>query len=212
MDPAKMLKKAGCCAPRGKRAIGTPNTQAGAQSISPLMWDIETGSLEAAKATVQDLLTIRADRNCYYYGRDIMFERHPVTIKRLCLDATASIPVLRDGLVWCSRVTQGGQRRVNYYIKHLVVEDDGDFTKALEWFTDYGDPELACHSTMTMVTEMVRGRVALRTFWHNKAWSLFTLLVFISTRPALNHLQKGDGSGSNSGRRLLEFACLLRRL
>ena len=46
------------------------NIQVGTQSISPLIWSIEIGSLDAAKAIIQDLLTIRADRERYYYGMD----------------------------------------------------------------------------------------------------------------------------------------------
>ena len=38
-------------------------TQVGTQNISPLFWSIESGSLEAARAMIQDLLTIRADRD-----------------------------------------------------------------------------------------------------------------------------------------------------
>ena len=34
----------------------------GTQSISPFYWAIESGSLECARAMIQDLLTIRADR------------------------------------------------------------------------------------------------------------------------------------------------------
>ena len=37
--------------------------QVGTQQISPLSWAIESGSLEAARAMIQDLLTIRADRD-----------------------------------------------------------------------------------------------------------------------------------------------------
>lgn len=51
-----------------------------------------------------------------------MFERHADIIHRLCIDAPALLPVLLDGLIWRSRVAEGGMRRVNYYIKHLVVD------------------------------------------------------------------------------------------
>merc|ERR1719436_543069 len=63
VNSAKMLKKAVGCAPRGKRSLWMLNIQVGTQSISPLMWAMETGSLEAAKAIIMDLLTIRADRD-----------------------------------------------------------------------------------------------------------------------------------------------------
>lgn len=37
------------------------------------------------QAMLQDLLTIRADRDNYYYGCDALFTRHPELIHRLCL-------------------------------------------------------------------------------------------------------------------------------
>merc|ERR1719277_1042552 len=135
VNSAKQLRKAVGCAPRGKRALWMLNVQVGTQSISPFMWAIETGSLEAAKAIIQDLLTIRADRDRYYYGMDIMFERHPDIIKRLCADAPALLPALFDGLIWRSRTTENGLRRVNYYIKHLLADSEGEFSKTTEWIT-----------------------------------------------------------------------------
>merc|ERR1719414_2724862 len=84
-NSGKLLKKAVSCAPRGKRAMWMLNIQVGTQSISPLLWAIETGSLEAAKAIIVDLLTIRADRDRYYYGMEIMFQRHSDIIKKLCV-------------------------------------------------------------------------------------------------------------------------------
>merc|ERR1719150_2612124 len=85
-NSSKMLKKAVGCAPRGKRALWMLNVQVGTQSISPLLWAIETGGLEAAKEIITDLLIIRADRDRYYYGMDSMFERHEDLLKRLCAD------------------------------------------------------------------------------------------------------------------------------
>merc|ERR1719356_1884552 len=122
MNSAKLLKRAVSCAPRGKRALWMLNIQVGTQSISPLLWAIETGSLEAARAVIIDLLTIRADRDRYYYGMDTLFERHADVVKRLCMDAPALLPTLFDGLIWRSRTSEGGYRRVNYYIKHLLVD------------------------------------------------------------------------------------------
>jgi len=206
VNSGKMLKKAVACAPRGKRALWVLNVQVGTQSISPLMWAIETGSLDAARAIIIDLLTIRADRDRYYYGMDILFERHWNIIQRLCLDAPGLLPTLLDGLIWRSRITENGQRRVNYYIKHLVVDSDWGFAKAIEWFTEFGDPKIVCHPILSLVTDMVWGRVAYRTFLYGKAWFLFTLIIFICSQAILNHLKTYDdeaSSGSGSGTRRL---------
>lgn len=59
-----------------------------------------------------DLLTIRADRDVYYYGCDELFTRHPDIIQRLCKDAPTLLWTLLDGLRWRSRLTFQAQRRV----------------------------------------------------------------------------------------------------
>merc|ERR1719296_235992 len=125
MNSGKMLKKSVSCAPRGKRATWMLNVQVGTQSISPFVWAIETGSLEAAREIIIDLLTIRADRDRYYYGMDHMFERHADIIKVLGTEAPGLLPTLLDGLIWRSRATENGMRRVNYYVKYLIVADTG---------------------------------------------------------------------------------------
>merc|ERR1719414_1295585 len=108
-NSGKMLKKAVGCAPRGKRALWMLNIQVGTQSISPLLWAIDTGSLECAKAIISDLLTIRADRDRYYYGMDTLFERHPDIVRRMLIDAPGLVPLMMDGLIWRSRSTEKGQ-------------------------------------------------------------------------------------------------------
>uniref|UniRef100_A0A7S4RT41 Globin domain-containing protein n=1 Tax=Alexandrium monilatum TaxID=311494 RepID=A0A7S4RT41_9DINO len=178
-NSAKLLRKAVACAPRGKRALWMLNIQVGTQSISPLLWAIEAGSLEAAKAIIVDLLTIRADRDRYYYGMDTMFERHPDMVKRLVQDAPALLATLFDGLVWRSRTTENGVRRVNYYVKHLMVDSKGEFAKTIEWLTDNGDPKIVCHPVIAMVTDLIWSRVAFRAFLYGKSWEIFSLLVFI---------------------------------
>ena len=66
------------------------------------------------KAT--DLLTIRANRDRCYYRMDTLFERHPEIIQTVCLEARGLTPIRFDELVWRSRVTENGLRRVNYYV------------------------------------------------------------------------------------------------
>ncbi|CAE7763083.1 unnamed protein product [Symbiodinium pilosum] len=71
------LKKAISLAPRGQRAKQLLEVSVGTQSISPLYWSIDSGSLAVANAIIEDLLIIRADREVYYYGCDALFTRHP---------------------------------------------------------------------------------------------------------------------------------------
>ena len=94
----KKLREAVAIAPRGKRAVWLLDITVGSQSISPLHWALQSGSLKTAKAMIQDLLTIRADRDNYYFGCDELFQRHPDIVKRLIADAEYLLPVLLDGL------------------------------------------------------------------------------------------------------------------
>ncbi len=48
----------------------------------------------------------------------------------VCYFTPVLLPVLFDGLLWCSRLSENGKRRVNYYLKHLLVDEDN---KALNW-------------------------------------------------------------------------------
>jgi len=198
----KQLRRAVSCAPRGKRALWMLNVQVGTQSISPLLWAIETGSLEAAKAIIQDLLTIRADRDRYYYGMDVLFERHPDIIRRLCTDAPAMLPVLLDGLIWRSRLASNGVRRVNYYIKHLLVDADGDFSEVVECLYENKDPGIICHPVVVVTTDTLWSQLAFRGYLFGKSWFLFTLLVFVFSQAVLNRMKVEDtmaGRGSIFG-------------
>uniref|UniRef100_A0A7S4RUY4 Globin family profile domain-containing protein n=1 Tax=Alexandrium monilatum TaxID=311494 RepID=A0A7S4RUY4_9DINO len=178
-NSAKQLRKAVSCAPRGWRASWMLSVQTGKQSISPLMLAIKSSALDAARAMIVDLLTIRADRDRYYYGMDTMFERHPDIVKRLVQDAPALLYTIFDGLIWRSRTTENGVRRVNYYVKHLMVDSKGEFARTIEWLTENGDPKIVCHPVVAMVTDLIWGRVAFRAFLYGKAWEIFSLLMFI---------------------------------
>ena len=66
---------------------------------------------------ISDLLTIRADRDNYYYGCDELYTRHPDVIQRLCADAAALLPTLLDGMIWRSRVAVNTWRQANHYVE-----------------------------------------------------------------------------------------------
>ncbi|CAE8584974.1 unnamed protein product, partial [Polarella glacialis] len=200
-NSAKQLHKAVACAPRGKRAMWMLNITVGTQSISPLYWAIESGSLDTANAMLADLLTIRADRDNYYYGADDLFERHADIVKRLSADAEALLPTLLDGLIWRSRVTKQGQRRVNYYIKHLITDADGKFAKALEWLVENQDPQIICHPVVVLFSDLTWGRVALRYFLFRRCWIFLSLCVFITSQSILVSLNDGPAE------RIAIFAC-----
>ncbi|CAE7367938.1 RUB1, partial [Symbiodinium necroappetens] len=179
------LKKAISIAPRGRRAMELLNISVGTQSISPLFWSIESGSLNSARAMLVDLLTIRADRDVYYYGCDAMFTRHPDLILRLCSDASTLLWTLFDGLVWRSRLVQNGQRRVNYYIKHLVQDVEGNFSPALKWLAHHKDPRLVSHGVVVTFADLLWNRLASFQFLLGRGYFLFTLIVFITSQSLL---------------------------
>merc|ERR1719337_291720 len=188
----KLLKKAIACAPRGERAAWMLIVQVGTQRISPLAWSVEAGNFEAAAAIIQDLLTFRADRDRYYYGVDELFKRHPDIIRILCDQAPDLVPKLLDGLIWRSRTTESGMRRVNYYVKHLLMDEEGNFSKTLLWVTATRDPKLVCHPVVVLVADIIWTKVAYRSFLYGKSWFFFTLVIFIVSQSILEHIRAGD--------------------
>mmetsp|Transcript_21947 Transcript_21947/g.48526 ORF Transcript_21947/g.48526 Transcript_21947/m.48526 type:complete len:1130 (+) Transcript_21947:41-3430(+) len=200
----KQMKKAIGCAPRGERATWMLTVQVGTQSISPLAWSVESGGLEAAGAIIQDLLTIRADRDRYYYGADELFARHPDIIHKLINHAPALLPDLMDGLVWRSRVTTNGMRRVNYYVKHLLVDPEGNFAPTLEWVARSQDPRVVCHPVLVLVADLVWSRIACRSFLYRKAWMIFMLILFVLSQSVL---EQANQQSPKEHLRIMIFAC-----
>jgi len=183
----RQMSRAAACAPRGERATWMLTVQVGTQSISPLEWSISSGGLEAASAIIQDLLTIRADRDRYYYGADELFKRHPDIIKKLCNQAPLLLPEFLDRLVWRSRLTHNGLRRVNYFVKHLIVDQEGGPSATLEWVGKSQDVSIVCHPVLVLVADLVWGSVACRSFLFRKAWMILMLILFMISQSSLSH-------------------------
>jgi len=135
---------------------------------------------------LKDLLTFRADRDRYYYAAEDLFLRHPTVVLMLLSDAPSLVPELLDGLVWRSRLTQNGLRRVNYYVKHLLVDPDGKFAKTLEWVVRAKDPKIVCHPVLVWLSDDVWRRIACRTFAWRKSWFVFILALFVATQAVLS--------------------------
>merc|ERR1719277_1464886 len=192
VNTKKSMNKALSNAPRGERATWMLLIQVGTQNISPLAWAIESGAQDSASAMIKDLLTIRADRDKYYYASDEMFARHPTIVHMLLNDAPSLLPELLDGLIWRSRVTQNGMRRVNYYIRHLLMDPENRFHKTLEWCVKAKDPKLVCHPSLVVLSDRVWTGVAMRSFLFRKSWFLLTLLIFIVSQSILEHLHDGE--------------------
>ena len=74
--------------------------------------------------------TIRPDRDRYYVGADELFSRHSDIVNYMCWEAVVHKFML-GGLVWLSRLTEKGMRRVKIYFKHLVFDEPAHFHSAM---------------------------------------------------------------------------------
>lgn len=180
-----LLQKAIASAPRKFRATWLLDVQVGDQHISPLAWSIESGSLKVTEAILRDLLTIRADRARYYYGMEEMWQRHPDIVKKLQEEAPMLLGVLLEGLIWRSHRTIDGIRRVNYYIKRVLVNQQGKFADALECVSGTGDPTLVSHPTVAVLADHLWSGVVVRSFISSRMWNVFSLTVFIFSQEVL---------------------------
>ncbi|CAK9106871.1 GLOBIN domain-containing protein [Durusdinium trenchii] len=206
MNDEKAVKKAVAISPRGTRAESLLYVTVGTDSVSPLLWAIDCGSLVAAKAILKDLLTIRADRHSYYYGCDELFARHPHIIDHLIHTASSLLPTLLDGLIWRSRYAVEGKRRVNYYVKHLIEDSEGKFNQALKWIVQSRDTELVRHPALELVCDTIWERLALRLFLIDQSIYLIFLIVFVTGQSFLQHLNSGD---PDAAVRTVTFICRL---
>lgn len=190
-NSALQLRKAIALAPRGERAQWLLCIQVGTQRISPLSWSIESGSIEAARAMIQDLLTIRADRDRYYYGVDALFQAHPDIVERLCSAAIQLLGTLLDGLVWRSKRTINSARRVNFYIKHLVVRE-GKFAGALNAICVSQDVKIISNQVLVLLSDTLWAGVVRRQFVLSKVGFLFSLVVFMLSQAILPKIETAD--------------------
>jgi hypothetical protein len=191
-NSAPRLRKAVSCAPRGERAEWLLQVQVGTQSISPLFWAISSGCIEAAKAIIHDLLTIRADRERYYYGVDYLFSFHEDIVKILVDDAPALLPTLLDGLVWRCRTSDNGMRRVNYYVKHLVCAKDGGPAMTIQWLTQYNDPGTMENPVIVAVSDNMWHGLVLYRFAVRKSWYVVSLVFFLLSQSILPKLDSAE--------------------
>eukprot|EP00929_Paragymnodinium_shiwhaense_P042210 TRINITY_DN2187_c0_g1_i4.p1 TRINITY_DN2187_c0_g1~~TRINITY_DN2187_c0_g1_i4.p1 ORF type:complete len:1140 (+),score=240.24 TRINITY_DN2187_c0_g1_i4:69-3488(+) len=209
-NSVKTLQKAISCAPRGERAMWMLMIKVGTQDISPLVWSIQSGALESTQAMLQDLLTIRADRDKYYYGACELFQRHPDLVKKFFDDAPGLLPTLFDGLIWRSRLTVNGLRRVNYYMKYLLLNPEGEFAKTMEWIVRAKDPKIVCHPVLTVLGDIVWSRLASRAFFLKKLWFIFTLVVFCSCQSIIKSFRGNTYAGETEAEAVRDIQAAFR--
>lgn len=211
----KMVRVALQGAPRGQRAQWVLRIQVGSQSISPLRWALESGSHAAAQAMIEDLLTIRADRDRYYYGVEDIFEHHPDIVDVLIEHAPNLINVFFEGLVWRSRFSEDGLRRANFYIKHLLVSEGGGVSDALEHLVRSHDPTFISHPVIILVSDILWRGIVQRAFIVSKVWFVLSLMNFML---GIVVLPKTSGAEDLPIRwvmfcsRMLTYTCTMGRL
>ena len=96
------------------------------------------------------------------------FERHHEIIPTPRQEARGLMPIGFDELVGRSRVTEDGLRRVSYYVKHMLVDQHGDFSMAGEWITENCDQKIVCHSGVALVMDRLWTSAASKTFLYRK--------------------------------------------
>eukprot|EP00439_Symbiodinium_sp_Y106_P036889 s1403_g4.t1 len=198
------LKKGMALSPRGKRAQDLLNISVGAQSISPFYWSIKSGNFNSAKAILDDLLTIRADRDVYYFACDDLFTRHPDVVQFLITDVPVLLRPLFSGLVWRSRWINKGTRRVNYYVKHLVQDLEGNPNETLSWLEEHGDPDIISHPAVVFFSDILWDGISKFHFLRGRVHFLISFIVFLVSQSVLSAVDDADRS---EALRIALFSC-----
>jgi len=111
---------------------------------------------------------------------DELFDRHPDVIKRLGVDAPSLLPTLLNGLVWRSKHVQNGQRRVNYYVQHLVVDrKSGHFSDALESIVESMDSTIINHPVVVLVADLFWTGIVRNQFLTGELGFIMGLITFM---------------------------------
>merc|ERR1712196_362536 len=125
---------------------------------------------------------------------------------------------LLNGLIWRSRTAVAGQRRVNYYVKHLMQDGEGKMNKAMEWLSDNKDPKIICHPAVVMFADVFWGQLANQYFLLGRLYFLFMLVVFVFSQSILNHLHTNIADETETeyiaifACRLVIYLCSMTRL
>eukprot|EP00435_Cladocopium_sp_Y103_P026044 s3195_g6.t1 len=187
-DDAKLLTKSLKEAPRAERSNLLLRVRVGSQCISPLYWALRSGAHTAAKTMLEDMLTIRADRDRYYYGVDDIFRLQPDVVQDILLEAPLLATTLMDGLIWRSHKTKDGMRPVIYYLEHLVRDTDETktFSRALISFVKYDNPKTIMHPILVYVLDILWTHLAKRSFFLDRVLTMISFVVFLLATCFLN--------------------------
>ncbi|CAK9004974.1 unnamed protein product [Durusdinium trenchii] len=190
-DSAQLLGAALREAPRSERSLLQLRVRVGSQAISPLYWALRSGAHTAAKTMLEDVLTIRADRDRYYYGVDHLFTHQPEVAADLLQEAPKLAKVLLDGLIWRSHKTEEGLRPVIYYMEHLVQDPDETqmISRAFVSFVRFKNPGLIVHPILVFVSDLVWDKLARSYFLWDQIFRLVNFVIFLISACFMNRAE-----------------------
>lgn len=188
-DDSKRLRRALQDAPRVERFVWQLAVEVGSQSISPLFWALRSGAHDTAKTMIQDILTIRADRDNYYFGADELFKYQPNIADNVLREAPFLAETLLDGLIWRSHKSQDNLRPVIYYLKHLLQDMDEEkmLSRALISYVRFDHPQTIMHPILAFSLDLLWDKLALRYFLMDRVLTVFNCIIFILSECILSH-------------------------
>ncbi|CAK9049710.1 unnamed protein product [Durusdinium trenchii] len=197
-DDSKRLRRALREAPRSERFTWQLSIRVGSQSISPLYWALRSGAHSVAKTVIQDVLTIRADRDRYYYGVNDLFRLQPDVVENILREAPHLAEILLDGLIWRSHKTQDGWRPVIYYLEHMLQDMDENkmISRALKSLVRFNHPKTIMHPILTFTLDLLWDKLAMRFFVSDRILTLINFLIFLLSGCYLNQLEMEDARAS----------------
>ena len=192
LDDPRRLRRALLDAPRVERFVWQLAVMVGSQSISPLFWALRSGAHATAKTMIEDILTIRADRDHYYFGVDEMFQFQPNIADNILREAPFLAETLLDGLIWRSHKSKDNLRPVIYYLKHLLQDMDETqmLSRALISYVRFNHPQTIMHPILTFSLDLLWDRLAKRFFVMDRILTVVNCLIFIVAECWL--VQAGD--------------------
>eukprot|EP00913_Durusdinium_trenchii_P025712 g24128.t2 len=126
---------------------------------------------------IQDILTIRADRDNYYYGADEMFKYQPNIADNILREAPFLAESLLDGLIWRSHKSQDNLRPVIYYLKHLLQDMD---------------------EILAFSLDLLWEKLALRYFLMDRILTIVNCIIFVIAECYMNQPAFLDDPSSRS--------------
>ena len=171
------------CVPRGERFETLTHIDVNGEVISPLDWAVMGGQVGIASWIINDLVTIRADRNTYYYGRQTMFATHPDLVTKLCKQMPNLIEKVLDGLMWHASMVVDSKLRVNYYVQEMYgkpEENVDSWTSVLGELVQHGSPDLFNHPVVEMLLDLKWNRFGLMMYVSFQLWYTIMLGLFVA--------------------------------